>query len=50
MTNLKNSISRFSGNYFKIENIEIKTPIITAPLAGISDNTFRIFAKLSALA
>lgn len=30
---------------FKIGNIKVKAPVVTAPLAGISDNTFRIFAK-----
>jgi len=29
---------------FKIGNVKIKNPLISAPLAGISDNTFRIFA------
>ncbi len=29
---------------FKIGNVTIKNPVITAPLAGISDNTYRIFA------
>ena len=30
---------------FKIGNVEIKNPIVSAPLAGISDNTYRIFAR-----
>ncbi|HEY4695948.1 MAG TPA: tRNA dihydrouridine synthase DusB [Candidatus Hydromicrobium sp.] len=30
---------------FKIGNVKIKNPLISAPLAGISDNTFRIFAR-----
>lgn len=30
---------------FKIGNVKIKTPIISAPLAGTSDNTYRIFAR-----
>lgn len=30
---------------FKIGKVEIKNPLISAPLAGISDNTFRIFAR-----
>jgi tRNA-dihydrouridine synthase B len=30
---------------FNIGDIEIKNPIISAPLAGISDNTFRVFAR-----
>ncbi|MBL7124377.1 MAG: tRNA-dihydrouridine synthase, partial [Actinobacteria bacterium] len=34
-----------SDYLFKIGNVEIKNPIISAPLAGISDNTYRIFAK-----
>ncbi len=29
----------------KIGNLALQNPLITAPLAGISDNTFRIFAK-----
>lgn len=30
---------------FKIGNVKIINPLISAPLAGISDNTFRIFAR-----
>jgi tRNA-dihydrouridine synthase B len=30
---------------FRIGNIEIKKPLVSAPLAGISDNTYRIMAK-----
>ncbi len=30
---------------FKIGQLEIANPIISAPLAGISDNTYRIFAR-----
>ncbi len=30
---------------FKIGEILVKNPVISAPLAGISDNTYRIFAK-----
>jgi len=30
---------------FKIGNLEIDNPVLSAPLAGISDNTFRIFAR-----
>lgn len=33
-----------TGYSFKIGNVLIKNPIIAAPLAGISDNTYRIFA------
>ncbi|MEA2016607.1 MAG: tRNA dihydrouridine synthase DusB [Actinomycetota bacterium] len=33
-----------NGYSFKIGNLNIKNPVITAPLAGISDNTYRIFA------
>ncbi len=34
------------GKYsFNIGNIEIINPVISAPLAGISDNTYRIFAR-----
>jgi tRNA-dihydrouridine synthase B len=31
--------------HFKIGDIIIRNPIISAPLAGISDNTYRIFAR-----
>jgi len=35
-----------TGDYsFKIGNVIIKNPLISAPLAGISDNTYRIFAR-----
>jgi nifR3 family TIM-barrel protein len=34
-----------TGYSFKIGNVLIKNPVIAAPLAGISDNTYRIFAK-----
>ena len=30
---------------FKIGNVAVKNPVVCAPLAGISDNTYRIFAK-----
>jgi len=30
---------------FKIGNIIVKNPVVSAPLAGISDNTYRIFAR-----
>jgi nifR3 family TIM-barrel protein len=30
---------------FKIGNLTIRNPVISAPLAGISDNTYRIFAS-----
>ena len=30
---------------FKIGSVSIKNPVISAPLAGISDNTYRIFAR-----
>jgi len=33
-----------TGHSFKIGNVLIKNPVIAAPLAGISDNTYRIFA------
>ncbi len=33
------------GYSFKIRDVSIKNPVITAPLAGISDNTYRIFAN-----
>jgi len=31
--------------HFKIGDVIIRNPIISAPLAGISDNTYRIFAR-----
>jgi tRNA-dihydrouridine synthase B len=34
-----------TGYSFKIGNVLIKNPIVAAPLAGISDNTYRIFAQ-----
>ena len=46
--NEPNSLNNFSGirlNPFKISKLVINNPIIAAPMAGISDNTFRIFAK-----
>ncbi len=36
-------LSRYS---FKIGNVSIKNPVITAPLAGITDSTYRIFARV----
>lgn len=49
----ENYVKAYTGNFFtvpaencfKIGNLKIANPLITAPLAGISDNTFRIFAK-----
>jgi tRNA-dihydrouridine synthase B len=41
---LKNSGKSKFGS-FKIGNIDVLNPVISAPLAGISDNTFRIFAS-----
>jgi len=32
------------GCSFKIGDVAIKNPVVSAPLAGISDNTYRIFA------
>jgi tRNA-dihydrouridine synthase B len=34
-----------SYSSFKIGNVLIKNPLVSAPLAGISDNTYRIMAK-----
>jgi len=40
------SVETSPGDHgFKIGAVEIKNPIISAPLAGISDNTYRIFAS-----
>ena len=46
-TGLKNLevYNKFNHGSFNIGNVKIKNPIISAPLAGISDNTFRIFAS-----
>ena len=34
------------GSYlFRIGNVEISSPLISAPIAGISDNTYRIFTR-----
>jgi putative TIM-barrel protein, nifR3 family len=49
----KNLLKDFSGSFnykqplrcFKIGGVPIKNPVISAPLAGISDNTYRIFAS-----
>jgi len=35
----------FPGRSFKIGSVTVKNPVITAPLAGVSDNTYRIFAS-----
>jgi tRNA-dihydrouridine synthase B len=35
----------FPDRSFKVGNVIIKNPVITAPLAGISDNAYRIFAR-----
>ncbi len=45
--NKKSGFNNYNlGDYgFKIGNVEIKNPIVSAPLAGISDNTYRIFAN-----
>lgn len=46
---LKNNINQSNysvpGYSFKIGNVDVKNPLISAPLAGISDNTYRIFAR-----
>ncbi len=43
---LDKGIDTSLGDYgFKIGQLEIANPIISAPLAGISDNTYRIFAS-----
>jgi tRNA-dihydrouridine synthase B len=46
---LKNDAGKVNCNIpdysFKIGNVNIKNPLISAPLAGISNNTFRIFAR-----
>jgi len=46
---LKNNAGQVDCNTddysFKIGNVIIKNPLISAPLAGISDNSYRIFAR-----
>ncbi|MDD5658949.1 MAG: tRNA-dihydrouridine synthase, partial [Actinomycetota bacterium] len=42
---LIDNFSEITINPFKISNLTINNPIIAAPMAGISDNTYRIFAK-----
>ena len=48
--NLPQEIQKFPDyglkNYqFKIGNVLLKNPVVSAPLAGISDNSYRIFTK-----
>ena len=38
-------LSKIVLNSFKISGIKINNPFIAAPMAGISDNAYRIFAK-----
>jgi tRNA-dihydrouridine synthase B len=38
-------LSKINLFSFQISNIKISNPFIAAPMAGISDNTYRIFAK-----
>jgi tRNA-dihydrouridine synthase B len=44
-------LSSFLKNYyteensFKIADVTIKNPVVSAPLAGISDNTYRVFSR-----
>jgi len=40
----------FPGRSFKIGSVTVKNPVITAPLAGVSDNTYRIFASFFGVA
>jgi nifR3 family TIM-barrel protein len=41
---LSDCINQSQCHSFKIRNLTIKNPVISAPLAGVSDNTYRIFA------
>ena len=43
-TRYTNNSYILNGYSFKIGSVLIKNPVIAAPLAGISDNTYRIFA------
>jgi tRNA-dihydrouridine synthase B len=38
-------LSLIEQNSFLIGNVKIKNPVVSAPMAGISDNTYRIFAR-----
>lgn len=42
---LSGDLSKIILNSFNISNVKINNPFIAAPMAGISDNTYRIFAK-----
>jgi len=42
---LPSDLSKIILNSFNISNVKINNPFIAAPMAGISDNTYRIFAK-----
>jgi tRNA-dihydrouridine synthase B len=42
---VENGKSPVGGHQLKIGQLEIANPVISAPLAGISDNTYRIFAR-----
>jgi len=42
---VSNKGSGAGGRPFKIGDVNIGSPLISAPLAGISDNTYRIFAR-----
>lgn len=44
-SDLIDNFSEITINPFRISNLMINNPIIAAPMAGISDNTYRIFAK-----
>ena len=38
-------LSLIEQDSFSIGNVKIKNPVVSAPMAGISDNTYRIFAR-----
>ena len=44
-SNSSDDLSNVILNSFKISDVKINNPFIAAPMAGISDNTYRIFAK-----
>lgn len=44
-SNSSSDLSKVIFNSFKISSVKINNPFIAAPMAGISDNSYRIFAK-----
>ncbi|MHB1275905.1 MAG: tRNA dihydrouridine synthase [Candidatus Humimicrobiaceae bacterium] len=44
-SNSSNDLSKVIFNSFNISDVKINNPFIAAPMAGISDNAYRVFAK-----